>query len=70
MGGGVSRELGKASKRVQTLSCKMNKVWCSSVYMVAIVDNTVLHNWNLLEEYKLGVLTKQKVNMWGDGYVN
>ena len=38
--------------------------------MVAIVDNTLLHNWNLLGQYKLSVVTKQKVNMWGDGYVN
>ena len=50
----------------------MDKVWESSVYLMMLVDSTVLCNWNLLREENLSVLTKKEggaVNMWGDGCV-
>lgn len=40
---------------------------------MTIIDNTVLHNWNLLREYNVNIMTKKKkkkVDMRGDGCVN
>lgn len=38
--------------------------------MVYIINNTVLYIWNLLREYNIIVLTKNKKKEWGDGCIN
>lgn len=50
---------GEIGKWVQTLSYKMNKLLGSNVYMVTIVDYTVLYNQNLLMEFKCSYQKKK-----------
>ena len=39
--------------------------------MVAIVDKTILYNWNLLKvELNYSYQKKKKANIWGNKYVN
>lgn len=39
---------------------------------MTIIDNTVLHSWNLLREYSVNIITKKnkKVDMRGDECIN
>lgn len=37
--------------------------------MVTIVNNPVLYDKNLLVGQNWNILTKEKVNIWGDGYI-
>ena len=53
---------GEVDKSVQTFSYKMNKSWDLMYNMVTIVNNIVLHNWNLLREPKPSYKKKKKGN--------
>lgn len=60
-GGGALRErLVKGYKWIRSEDLIYN--------VVTIVDNTILHNWNLMRvRLKCSHQEKKKMNMWGDG---